>query len=111
MTKCCSRCRQPLPKHRFGIDFRPQEGLVFDIIAKAGERGVSREDLAELIGSSVSTISTQVNYINEELLNAETGRHIYNFRGFRGGGIYRLIEWGVKKPSLKPAMTEGVVHA
>jgi chromosome segregation and condensation protein ScpB len=92
--RCCHYCGQPLPEHRLGVSLAPKQGHIFDLVCRAGGDGISRCDLADIVGCEKSTIATHIYYINEKL--RDRGYHI------KGYGTYRLIQWGNASAPVTP---------
>lgn len=92
MKRCCHYCGQALPDHRLGISLPPKQGRIFDLVYRAGNDGIGRRDLADMMQCSGSCVATQIYYINERL--RDRGYHI------RGYGTYRLIKWGERRRSV-----------
>jgi hypothetical protein len=49
MNRCCHYCGQLLPEMRLGVRLTALKARIFDIVVRAGECGVSGEDLHAIV--------------------------------------------------------------
>jgi len=85
----CPHCGQPLTAERFGVVLRPIWVRIVDAIVRAGQDGIARVDLVELIYAdetvTPNVISVHVNHINAALAATD-----YRIAGGQGQ-TYRIV--------------------
>jgi hypothetical protein len=92
MTKhVCPHCRQPLINTRIGVRLSPIKARIFDSVRSAGEAGVSRATLEQMIyGRAVSekNIKAHIQQINEMFAHTD-----WSIRSDRAGhyASYHLV--------------------
>lgn len=72
----CGQCGQPLPEIRLGVRLTPLKARIFDIIKRAGDAGIDRHDLFNIVFGdddahqrrhSFATLKSHLWQINEQL--------------------------------------------
>lgn len=72
-NRCCHYCGQPLPEMRMGVRLTALKARIFDVVVRAGECGISGEDLHAIVYQDEKekpareSIKSHVGQINELL--------------------------------------------
>lgn len=85
--KCCPCCGQPLPEKRLGVRMTPLKACIFDLVKRAGERGIFTAELQARVftnGQSPETLKAHIWQINDAI--ADEGYRIKSDRMRNDGG-------------------------